>query len=47
MYARNIEAESREALAETPTVLLKGPRQTEKSTLVTQLAETIGAAYTT
>jgi len=47
MYSRNIESELREALADTPVVLLKGARQTGKSTLVTQLAKTMGAAYVT
>ncbi len=47
MYARNIESELREPLADTPVVLLNGARQTGKSTLVTQLAETMGAAYAT
>ena len=47
MYPRNIESELREALADTPVVLLNGARQTGKSTLVTQLAETMGAAYAT
>ncbi len=47
MYTRNIESELREALTDTPVVLLNGARQTGKSTLVTQLAETMGAAYAT
>jgi predicted AAA+ superfamily ATPase len=32
MYQRNIEAELRSALADTPVVLLNGARQTGKST---------------
>ncbi len=47
MYTRNIESELREALADTPVLLLKGARQTGKSTLVTRLAEQMNARYAT
>ncbi|MFQ5780522.1 MAG: ATP-binding protein, partial [Nitrospiria bacterium] len=47
MYARNIESELYEALADTPVVLLNGARQTGKSTLVTRLAEKLDASYVT
>jgi predicted AAA+ superfamily ATPase len=38
MYSRHLLASLREALADTPVVLLNGARQTGKSTLVRQLA---------
>jgi hypothetical protein len=47
MYKRNVESELHEALADTPVVLLNGARQAGKNTLVTQLPETMGAAYAT
>ncbi len=47
MYTRNIEPELREALADTPVILLNGARQTGKSTLVTRLAEQMRASYAT
>ncbi len=47
MYKRNIENSIKEALADTPVVLLNGARQTGKSTLAKELAPGIKARYVT
>jgi predicted AAA+ superfamily ATPase len=47
MYQRNIEAELRSALADTPVVLLNGARQTGKSTLAREFAQALSIPYVT
>lgn len=48
MYERAVEASIVEAWADTPVVLIHGPRQAGKSTLAQHLARTrLGAAYVT
>jgi len=47
MIRRNIEDAVRQALADTPVVLLNGARQTGKTTLAQALAERTGAQYFT
>lgn len=47
MYRRNIEDRLREALTDTPAVLLIGARQVGKSTLAAELAKAQSAAYLT
>ncbi len=47
MIRRNIEDSVRQALADTPVVLLNGARQTGKTTLAQALAEKTGAQYFT
>lgn len=47
MIRRNIEDAVRQAMADTPVVLLHGARQTGKTTLAQALAETSGAQYFT
>ncbi|MBM3881163.1 MAG: ATP-binding protein, partial [Verrucomicrobia bacterium] len=47
MIRRNIEDAIRQALADTPVVLLNGARQTGKTTLAQALAENTGAEYFT
>ena len=46
LYPRRIEARIAEALSDTPVVLIAGPRQAGKTTLVRQLA-TVGMRYLT
>ena len=45
MYRRNIEPYLREALADTPVVLLHGARQTGKTTLAQKLANEVTGRY--
>ncbi len=47
MYRRNIKYFIKEALADTPVVLLNGARQTGKSTLAKELALEVSAQYVT
>lgn len=47
LYPRLIEARVAEALTDTPVVLLAGPRQAGKTTLVRQIAERQGRRYLT
>ena len=47
IYKRHIEPRLREALADTPVVLLQGPRQCGKTTLAQMVGETDGYAYFT
>jgi len=47
MYRRNIETCIRDALLDTPVVLLNGARQTGKSTLVLKLASELSRRYVT
>ncbi|MBI4517177.1 MAG: ATP-binding protein [Deltaproteobacteria bacterium] len=47
MIRRSIEGSIRQALADTPVVLLNGARQTGKTTLVRAIAEETGAQYFT
>jgi predicted AAA+ superfamily ATPase len=47
LYPRLIQARLNEALADTPVVLLAGPRQSGKTTLVRQLAAEPGVRYLT
>lgn len=47
LYARRIEPRIAEALQDTPVVLLAGPRQAGKTTLVRQIAEQQGLRYLT
>jgi uncharacterized protein len=47
MIRRNIEKAIRQALADTPVVLLNGARQTGKTTLAQAIAEETGAQYFT
>jgi len=47
MFRRNIENAIRQALADTPVVLLNGARQTGKTTLAQALSEKTGAQYFT
>ena len=46
LYSRLIEARIAEALADTPVVMVAGPRQAGKTTLVRQMA-THGMRYLT
>ena len=39
LYSRRIEARVAEALTDTPVVLIAGPRQAGKTTLVRQMAD--------
>jgi predicted AAA+ superfamily ATPase len=45
MFSRLAETELRDALADTPVVLLHGPRQTGKSTLAQVVGASVGASY--
>ena len=47
MIRRNIEPSVRQAMADTPVVLLNGARQTGKTTLAQSIAEQTGAQYFT
>jgi len=47
LYPRRIEPRINEALLDTPVVLLAGPRQAGKTTLVRQIAEQQGLRYLT
>ena len=47
LYPRLIQARIQEALADTPVVLLAGPRQSGKTTLVRQMATALGLRYLT
>ena len=47
LIPRQIEARLLEALLDTPVVLLAGPRQAGKTTLVKQIAEKQGLRYLT
>ena len=47
LIPRQIEAWLLEALQDTPVVLLAGPRQAGKTTLVKQIAERQGLRYLT
>lgn len=47
LYQRRIEPRTAEALQDTPVVLLVGPRQAGKTTLVRQMAERQGQRYLT
>ena len=47
MYKRWLETNIREALLDTPVVLLHGARQTGKSTLAQQIGRDLGAAHRT
>ena len=47
LYQRRIEPRIGEALQDTPVVLLVGPRQAGKTTLVRQMAERQGQRYLT
>ncbi len=47
IYKRHIEPRLREALEDTPVVLLQGPRQCGKTTLAQMVGETDGYAYFT
>jgi predicted AAA+ superfamily ATPase len=45
MFPRLAESELRDALADTPVVLVHGPRQTGKSTLAQSVGQSLGASY--
>ena len=45
MIRRNIEATVHQALADTPVVLLNGPRQSGKTTLAQMMTEKAGARF--
>ena len=45
LYARRIESRIAETLQDTPVVLLAGPRQAGKTTLVRQIAADNGLRY--
>ena len=47
LYARRIEPRLAEALQDTPAVLLAGPRQAGKTTLVRQISDRLGMRYLT
>ena len=47
LFARRIEPRLAEALQDTPVVLLAGPRQAGKTTLVRQIATANGLRYLT
>jgi predicted AAA+ superfamily ATPase len=47
MYQRNIETCIRDALLDTPVVLLNGARQTGKTTLALKLASELSRRYVT
>jgi len=47
MFERNIQAELKAALADTPVVLLNGARQTGKSTLAGNFAKQASIPYVT
>jgi uncharacterized protein len=47
LYARRIEPRLAEALQDTPVVLLAGPRQAGKTTLVRQISDRLGMRYLT
>ena len=47
LYARRIESRIAESLQDTPVVLLAGPRQAGKTTLVRQIAADNGLRYLT
>ena len=47
LYSRRIEPRIAEALLDTPVVLLAGPRQAGKTTLVRQIATGNGLRYLT
>jgi predicted AAA+ superfamily ATPase len=47
MFRRNIEKDIRNALADTPVVLINGARQTGKTTLAQSIAQETGAEYVT
>jgi len=47
MFARHIAPRLREALADTPVVVVSGPRQSGKSTLVQTLDESTTRRYFT
>ena len=47
IFPRRIESRIAEALLDTPVVLLAGPRQAGKTTLVRQIAEQQGLRYLT
>lgn len=47
LYARRIEPRLAEALQDTPVVLLAGPRQASKTTLVRQISDRLGMRYLT
>ena len=47
LFPRRIEPRIAEALLDTPVVLLAGPRQAGKTTLVRQIAEQQGLRYLT
>jgi predicted AAA+ superfamily ATPase len=47
MFRRNLQSRLETALADTPVVLVNGPRQSGKSTLVRQLADAAGVPYRT
>ena len=47
LYARRIESRVAESLQDTPVVLLAGPRQAGKTTLVRQIAADKGLRYLT
>ncbi|MCC6068809.1 AAA family ATPase [Ferrovum sp. PN-J185] len=45
-YPRHIESRITEAMSDTPVVLLAGPRQSGKTTLVCQLSDSVGRYLT-
>ena len=47
MIRRNVETAIRQALADTPVILLNGARQTGKTTLAQAVAKDTGAQYFT
>ena len=47
MFRRNIQVALRQAMSDTPVVLLNGARQTGKTTLAQASAERSGAQYFT
>ena len=47
LYARLVEPRIAQALSDTPIVLLSGPRQTGKTTLVRKIAQDKGLRYIT
>lgn len=47
MFRRHIETVARQALADTPVVLIQGPRQVGKSTFVLELARSASRRYIT